>query len=51
MDMSMAAVTAHLAREGIEIVAGPGKRAGAIAAILSVYFRDPDGNLIELSNL
>ncbi len=49
-DTPMAEVTTHLAREGIEIVAGPGERAGAVGPILSVYFKDPDGNLVEVSN-
>ena len=35
---------------GIEITAGPGERDGATGHILSVYFRDPDGNLVEVSN-
>ena len=39
----------HLAREGVEIEDGPGERAGATGAVVSVYFRDPDGNLVEVS--
>ena len=35
---------------GIEIVDGPAEREGATGMILSVYFRDPDGNLVEVSN-
>lgn len=44
------AVVAHLNREGIAVVDGPGLRAGATGPILSVYFKDPDGNLVEVSN-
>jgi catechol 2,3-dioxygenase-like lactoylglutathione lyase family enzyme len=46
----LAEVTAHLEDCGIPIVAGPGPRAGAIGTIQSVYVRDPDQNLIEISN-
>ncbi|HVH16755.1 MAG TPA: VOC family protein, partial [Myxococcota bacterium] len=35
---------------GIEVVDGPGERDGATGKIRSVYFRDPDGNLVEVSN-
>jgi catechol 2,3-dioxygenase-like lactoylglutathione lyase family enzyme len=35
---------------GIEILAGPDERQGATGRLLSVYFRDPDGNLVEVSN-
>jgi catechol 2,3-dioxygenase-like lactoylglutathione lyase family enzyme len=40
----------HLARCGVEIEAGPVERTGATGRILSLYIRDPDGNLLEVSN-
>ena len=43
-------VVARLGAEGVESIDGPGERAGATGPILSVYFRDPDGNLVEVSN-
>ena len=46
----LAEVSAHLEQCGVPIVAGPGPRAGAIGTIQSVYIRDPDQNLIEISN-
>jgi catechol 2,3-dioxygenase-like lactoylglutathione lyase family enzyme len=42
-------VIAHLAKEGIDLEAGPVARRGAMGPIRSVYFRDPDGNLVEVS--
>ena len=50
-DAPMDTVVERLDREGVAIVDGPDMRAGATGPILSVYFRDPDGNLIEVSNL
>ncbi len=35
---------------GVEIVDGPVRRTGAMGTIESIYVRDPDGNLIEISN-
>ena len=43
-------VVAHLRGEGIEIVEGPVAKTGAAGAMTSVYFNDPDGNLIEVSS-
>ncbi|MBT8197769.1 MAG: VOC family protein [Acidimicrobiia bacterium] len=34
----------------VPIEAGPVEKVGATGSILSVYFRDPDGNLVEVSN-
>ena len=34
----------------VSIIAGPVPRTGAIGDLISVYFRGPDGNLIEVSN-
>ena len=38
---------AHLKRCGIAVEAGPMQRFGAKGACISVYFRDPDGSLME----
>ena len=40
---------AHLRGQGIEIELGPVLRTGATWPITSVYVRDPDGNLVEVS--
>src|SRR3954454_8900574 len=45
----LAAVEAHLQREGFAIELGPVPRTGAAGPILSLYLRDPDGNLVEVS--
>jgi catechol 2,3-dioxygenase-like lactoylglutathione lyase family enzyme len=43
-------VVGHLHDNGVQILRGPIERAGALGPILSVYCRDPDGNLIEISS-
>ncbi len=40
----------HLTDRGVNVIEGPVKRTGATGPILSIYLRDPDGNLIEVSN-
>ena len=43
-------VVQHLRAEGVAIVTGPGRRQGALGTLISVYCRDPDGNLIEIAS-
>ena len=43
-------VVAYLEACGVEIEVAPSNRNGALGTIYSVYFRDPDGNLVEVSN-
>jgi catechol 2,3-dioxygenase-like lactoylglutathione lyase family enzyme len=43
-------VVAHLRAHGVAIEDGPGPRQAARGTLRSVYCRDPDGNLIEISS-
>jgi catechol 2,3-dioxygenase-like lactoylglutathione lyase family enzyme len=46
----LAQIVEHLRRERVDILEGPVERTGATGRILSVYFRDPDLNLVEVAN-
>jgi catechol 2,3-dioxygenase-like lactoylglutathione lyase family enzyme len=45
----LAEVIAHLEACGVHVIEGPVPKTGALGPMQSVYFRDPDGNLIEVS--
>lgn len=49
VNCDIAAVAKQLAVLGIAPLLGPVKREGAQGLMLSIYCRDPDGNLVELS--
>lgn len=46
----IADVIQHLQEQAVAITEGPVQRTGARGPIMSVYFRDPDFNLIEVAN-
>ncbi|HIF9416921.1 VOC family protein [Photobacterium damselae] len=50
VDVDIADFCAHCSSLNIPILQGPIQRTGAMGSITSVYIRDPDGNLLELSN-
>jgi catechol 2,3-dioxygenase-like lactoylglutathione lyase family enzyme len=49
-DTPIAEVVSTLHEHGVKIINGPVQRSGATGPILSVYFYDPDENLVEVSN-
>ncbi|MGF6525756.1 VOC family protein [Variovorax sp. PvP013] len=48
-DVPLDEVMARLAARGLAVIEGPVMRTGAVSKIRSVYLRDPDLNLIEIS--
>jgi|SRR3954447_10887756 catechol 2,3-dioxygenase-like lactoylglutathione lyase family enzyme len=49
IDGSVDQVAEQLQRQGVAIELGPVERTGARSRLRSIYLRDPDGNLVELS--
>lgn len=49
-DLHMKHIVEHLAEKKVRIIAGPVQRTGTKGPIISVYIKDPDGNLLEIAN-
>ncbi|SHO54708.1 VOC family protein [Vibrio quintilis] len=49
LEQSLAHAVEVLEKHGVPLIDGPVERTGAVGKIRSVYFRDPDQNLIEVS--
>jgi catechol 2,3-dioxygenase-like lactoylglutathione lyase family enzyme len=50
IDIPVTQAIEHLRQHGVELIEGPVNRTGASGKIISAYLRDPDGNLLEVSN-
>jgi catechol 2,3-dioxygenase-like lactoylglutathione lyase family enzyme len=50
-ETSVSHMTQHLQDCGVTVEQGPVMRSGAAGVPQSVYFRDPDGNLVEVTNV
>jgi catechol 2,3-dioxygenase-like lactoylglutathione lyase family enzyme len=49
-EVPLSQVVDHVRSCGVQVIEGPVRRTGAVGPIESIYVRDPDGNLIEVSN-
>lgn len=50
-DTPISEIVEHLNASRVSIIEGPARRTGAVDPLMSVYFYDPDENLIEVSNV
>ena len=46
---SLIVVMARLNKKGVHIILGPVPRTGSLGSMTSVYFRDPEGSLLEIA--
>ena len=48
-DSGIEEAAAHVRAQGVAIIEGPVARTGAQGPMVSIYLRDPDGNLVEIA--
>lgn len=48
-DTPLREIRKHIEKQRVDLIEGPVRRTGANGAIMSLYFRDADGNLIEVA--
>ena len=49
-DVPLNRVVEYVRSRGVKIIEGPVSRTGATGVLESIYFPDPNGNLVEVSN-
>ena len=47
---TLSSVASRLGEEGVEVILGPVERTGSLGTMTSIYFRDPDGSLLEIAS-
>ena len=49
-DEDLSSVKARIEDAGVEIIQGPVEKIGSLGLMISIYFRDPEGSLLEISS-
>ena len=49
-DEDLSLVKARIEDAGVEIIQGPVEKIGSLGSMMSIYFRDPEGSLLEISS-
>jgi len=49
-DENLSLVKARIEDAGVEIIQGPVEKVGSLGSMISIYLRDPEGSLLEISS-
>ena len=47
---TLSSIASRLRDEGVEVILGPVERMGSLGTMYSIYFRDPEGSLLEIAS-